>query len=89
MKLWFISQDENSRYNTFSDAVVAAETKEEARATHPGGSVETPGSLANDWNGRKEYGSWVNSPNRVHAKLIGEAVPGTEPGVICYSYHAG
>lgn len=36
MNLYYLSQTVVSGYDTFSDAVVSAETEEEARFTHPG-----------------------------------------------------
>lgn len=80
MKLWFISQSENTGYDTYSDAVVAAETEDKARMTHPGGD---------EWNGKKDTWSTWTSADRVRVKLIGEAINGTEAGVICASFHAG
>lgn len=35
MKLWKISQTVNNDYETYDSAIVAAETEEEARLTHP------------------------------------------------------
>jgi hypothetical protein len=35
MKLWLISQDVNTGYDTYDSAVVAAETEEQARLIHP------------------------------------------------------
>lgn len=87
MKLWFIHQDHNNGYDTYDSAVVAAETENDARHMDPYGDV---------WNdetkvyGDKSYGisCWA-APSYVNARLIGEAVPGTERGVICASFNAG
>lgn len=38
MKLWLISQDHNSGYDTYDSAVVAADSEEEARHTSMGDS---------------------------------------------------
>lgn len=79
MKLWLISQNENSDYDTYDSAVVAAETEDAARNTHPGGNE--------DWS--RTYGSWAKLPAAVMVKMIGEAIEGTEAGVICASFNAG
>ena len=85
MNLYYISQTENEEYDTFSDAVVAAETAIEAANTHPSGNPEnwkreTDGSFS---------GTWVKTADSVSVKLIGTAVQGTPAGVICSSFHAG
>lgn len=79
MNLYLISQVENNKYNTFDSAVVAAESEDEARLIHPGG---------NDWDPERGSG-WAKSPAAVSVELIGEAVEGTEPGVVLASFNAG
>ena len=80
MKLWRISQHENGGYDTYDNAVVAAETEGQARLTHPGDMI---------WNGEtRDYDTWC-SAKHVKVELIGEAVEGTEAGVICASFNAG
>ncbi len=76
MKLWLISQDENRDYDTYDSAVVAAETEEEARSIHPGEYGE----------GGKEY--WVARPDQVKVTLLGEAISGTDAGIIVASFNA-
>jgi hypothetical protein len=73
MKLWLISQEVNNGYDTYSDAVVVAETLEEARNMHPSeyGGLDT----------------WA-PPTQVKVVELGEAKEGIA-GVICASYHAG
>lgn len=81
MKLWHI-QASTSGYDVFSDAVVAAETKEEAAATHPsGGPLE-----------ERFSSSWVTSPEEVTVTFLGEASPELNlknKEVICASFNAG
>lgn len=79
MKLWLISQDENRGYDTYDSAVVAAETEADARNIHPGRSE--------GWG--DYFPTWSSSPDKVTARYIGEAMPGTEPGVILASFNAG
>lgn len=95
MKLWRISQDANSGYDTFSDAIVAAETEELAKSTHPDGSYQWIGSA---WQATRpdgttyiddmRYSAWVKA-DQVEVEYIGEAKGGTPAGVICASFHAG
>lgn len=95
MKLWHISQDKKNGYDTYDSAVVAAETEREASVTHPSGSdseiVWDDETL--DWcyglGGHvAQYHAWCD-PIHVKTRLLGEAVEGTKPGVICASFNAG
>lgn len=79
MKLWLLSQKDNTGYDTFDSCVVAAETEEDARTIHPAeGQYKT-------WY----WSEWANTPDSVQVKLIGEATPGAERGVILASFNAG
>lgn len=84
MKLWFLSQDINNRYDTFDNCVVAAETEEEAKKVHPSGDQS-------GWENRKWYPCWAEKePEAVSAVCIGEAAEGIEAGtVICSSFNGG
>jgi hypothetical protein len=81
MKLWLISQDVNTGYDTYDSAVVAAPDEESARRTHPSGP-DKDGSWLHPWD-------WARSPDQVTAELIGEAAPGMTARVICASFNAG
>ena len=74
MKLFFISQNENDGFETYSDAVVAAPDEETARNI-------TPSNVG--W-----MDEWCD-PKYVTVRYIGEAAEGVDQGVICASYHAG
>ena len=83
MKLWLISQTVNNDYDTYSDAVVAADTRTEARHIHPSGT----GPQYRDgawWPGD----TWA-LPEQVKVELLGTAKKDTKAGVICSSFHAG
>jgi len=83
MNIYLISAD-TSGYDVYSDAVVAAETEEAARITHPSKFIKET-----DWSG-DAWAIMIWAPvNRVTVKLIGSAAPGIEPCVICSSFHAG
>lgn len=78
LKLWIIEQDQESGWDTYDSAVVAAETEEEAKAIHPSGRWDKP------------YHDWAHSPDQVKATLIGNAHESLNPGdVICSSFNAG
>jgi hypothetical protein len=79
MNLYRISQDKNRDYDSYDSAVVAAESEEAARNTHPGGEWPKPGSRNWDWT----------EPENVTVKFIGKAADGIEAGVICASFNAG
>lgn len=80
MKLWLLSQDENTGYDTYDSVVVAAKSEEEARLILP--------SEYQNWEDGCNY-SWVNDPKLVKVELIGTAVRGTKVGVVLASFNAG
>ena len=79
--LYLIYQNINTGYDTFSDAIVAAWSEEEARHTHPCGSASAWADHGESWF------DWVD-PKDVTVLLIGIAEPGLK-GVMCASFHAG
>ena len=93
MKLWLISQTVNNDYDTYSDAVVAADTCTEARRIHPGGIERFYRDGA--WRIMRKDGSYFSLgdtwalPEQVKVELLGTAKKGTKAGVICSSFHAG
>ena len=92
MKLWLISQSVNDGCDTYDSAVVAAETEQAARETHPSDSRYF-------WGGQKwlyEHpdgtrlnlgnGTWT-APEKVTVEYLGETEK--PAGVICASFNAG
>lgn len=79
MNLYLISQSKNNDYDTYDSAVVAADTEDAARNTHPGGQWPKEGRRNWDWT----------DPENVTVKLIGVAAEGVAAGVICASFNAG
>ena len=73
MKLYLLTQSYNGEFGTCDAIVVAANSEEEAR-------VMTP---------RANAGNTWASPKYVSVEYIGEAVQGTESGVILASFNAG
>lgn len=92
MRLWLISQDVNTEYDSYDSAVVAAMTREDAAKTYPAEGTIWDGMWFGELsNGRRyEYhdSAWT-TPDKVSAELIGIAQDGTQPGVICASFNAG
>ena len=79
MKLYLITQDVHNDYDTYSDAVVSAESEEDAKTIHPDGDsiVTTTQSRWSTWSAIED----------VVAEYLGET---EQPrGVICASFHAG
>lgn len=74
MKIYLISQTQNTDYDTFDSAVVAADTEQEAKKIHPSGE---------EW----EPETWCNSPNEVEVELVGEDIVG-KSRVILASFNA-
>lgn len=93
MKLWHIWQSDNSNYDSYDSAVVAAETEKEAQYTHPSEYVWRNNnwcyhSSITDSFYEGDCGTWTH-PSKVKVEYIGEAVEGTEAGVIVASFNAG
>lgn len=82
MNLYLLTQGEEIGYDTYDSVVVAAKSEDEARKIHPNEWLDDP------WN--RKYGvDWCRTPEGVTVKLIGEAVKGTQSGVILSSFNAG
>ena len=83
MKLYLISQDSESGYDTFDSAVVCAENAADAKTIHP----------INSWGPRDNNGwgdnTWCKSPEQVRAIYIGKAAADLPRGVVLASFNAG
>jgi len=96
MNLYLLTQESNNDYDTFDSCIVASETEEEARLTHPNNYCTHWDWLYWLWffftdSGEKVEstdGSWT-SPENVEVKLIGKATEGTVKWVILSSFNAG
>lgn len=83
MKLYLISQNKNTGYDTYDSAVVCCENEEEARYTHPD-EIE-------NWDGdgkARRFDTWC-SAKYVHVEYIGIADSNIPKGVVCASFNAG
>ena len=84
MKLFRISQKEVANYDFYDSAVVAAPDEETARNMHP----EDGQPIEVDWDKQCVTYTWCKSLDEVTVEYLGEAVAGTEQGVICASFIA-
>ena len=82
MKLYKISQTKYTGYDTYSDAVVAAISPDDARKIHPSAERLVGEELECSQ-------VWCESPEEVTCVYLGMAAAGVERGVICASFHAG
>ena len=90
MNLYLISQTANRDWDTYRNAVVAAESEEEAKTIHPGGDLRIPLRPRERGGFHHLYRTWVDDPAQVTAKLIGTAAEGTKAGeIVCVSFCAG
>ncbi len=80
MNLYLISQSENTGYDTYDSAVVAAPTSHAARRMQPDGRLWPPELWCQDW---------ATKPENVTVKLLGLARANIKQGVICASFNAG
>lgn len=95
LKLWIIEQEENSGYDTYDSAVVAAMSEGEAKRIHPSGDSRKNWTdemaSTEEWESwRYHYSVWAHHPDNVKATVIGDAHASVSAGdVICASFNAG
>ena len=82
MKLFLISQTQNTGDDTYDSAVMAAPDEETARQMDP-----YTGELIEVWG--DSSAAWCSAPKHVAVRYIGEAAADIEQGVICASFNAG
>lgn len=81
MKLFLIAQSQNSGFETYDGAVVAAPNEETAKFIDP----RRNGELIENW----KLSYWCNSPEKVEVTYLGETAENIPQGVILASYNAG
>jgi len=82
MKLWLLTNETVSGYDTYDSAVVAAPDEATARMTHPSLYKE-------EWDGKPDrWPEWCAAED-VIVKYIGEADASIQAGAVCSSYNAG
>ena len=92
-RLYRITQDKCTGYDTYSDAIVCATSEDEAKLIHPHEYFNSPeydyGLPWYEHTGRWDFDSWP-LPEFVTATLVGLADDSVELGeVLCASFHAG
>jgi len=80
MKLYLLSQTENSDYDTFDSCVVCAENEQDAKSIMPNGHPFERSEI---------YGTWAYSIDGITCKEIGTANSDQVRGVIISSFNAG
>ncbi len=85
MKLWLLTQDDSTGYDTYDGVVVAAEDVESAKNTPP---WPKEGAWAKAW-GSGGGRTWANEPARVRAEYLGEARDNMPAGVVLASFIGG
>jgi hypothetical protein len=80
MKLYLLTQEVNTGYDTYDSMVVCAASQDDAKQFHPDGGV------IEDWSWSH---AWAKDVNHVNCVEIGEASPDQKPGTIIASFNAG
>ena len=101
MKLWRVSQSENTNYDTYDSFVVASMDEETARLYAPSYN-QFADKYIEDQNGWVNYegtyttkagypySSWAPSVYHVDVKYVGEASSELQEGeIVCASFNAG
>lgn len=85
MKLWLLTQEVATGYDTYDSCVVVADTEELAKDMHPSQYTRKLNLLRST-----HYPSydWAQDPADVSATLLGDATDPTRR-VVCASFHAG
>ena len=76
LKLYLLTQDVNTGYDTYDSCVVAAFSKEDAKTITPN---------YGSWGSS----TWARNPNQVQVELLGTTAKGIERGVVLASFNAG
>ena len=81
MKLYLLSQNDNTDYDTYDSCVVCAENEEDAKTIAPNGNIY--------FLPTKQYSDWALSKETILCEEIGEANKSQVRGVIISSFNAG
>lgn len=89
LKLYLLSQNVNTDYDTYDSCVVAAKDEAQARRIHPGMYGNRLWWVPDKDGLRSQAVRCWASPKEVSVVYIGDAVIGTKVGAICSSFNAG
>lgn len=82
LKIYLLSQEENTGYDTYSECIVCATNVEDAKNIRPDSKEFIDGVCADSYE-------WATNINNITCEEIGIANHNTREGVILSSYHAG
>ncbi len=80
MKLYMLTQNDNTGYDTFDACIVCAENEKDAKTITPIGEV---------YSENEEWADWALSAENISCIEIGEANEKQVRGVILASFNAG
>ena len=80
MKLYKLTQDINTGYDTYDSCVVVADNEDEARLIRPD---------RDEWVERYQSVYWAYKPEEVTVEEIGTTDKYDKPQLICSSFNAG
>ena len=97
MKIYLLSQDFVSGYDTYDSAIVIAENEDEARKIHPNEYVthvtneQWMGTYSGGGEYKNEPDDWVkySDIDKISVKYIGEASKEQQKGLVLASFNAG
>lgn len=79
MKLFLLTQTENTGMYTYNSLVVIASSEDEAKIIHP---LNGRSCIKDPWSNK----CWASSPNNVIVTYLGEADPNVKLTIVCKSY---
>ena len=83
MKLYLLTQDDNSSWDSFDSCLVCAENEEDAKSIMPDFNEGKP------FEPSRKYGTWAFTIEGVRCKEIGIANLDVKRGVVINSFNAG
>lgn len=89
LKIYLLTQRENTGYDTYDAMVVVAEDKKEARRMHPDQDKDWFPSNFDYWGSVETGTNWATKLKNVRVKEIGEASPKMKKGIVLSSFNAG
>ena len=97
LKLYLVSQEENSDYDSYDSFVAACHSVKEARHTCPSSGSEWNQKLRSwvykqyppDTRSYKTDAGWTSRLSKIRVKYLGKAATSIKAGVICSSFNAG
>ena len=95
MNIYLLTQEENTGYDTYDSAIVAAPNAKAAKKINPGGFRV--------WNEQGHWDfifhdrttrpdsddTWANKLENINVKLIGKAASDVKKGIVLASFNAG